>query len=393
MLSKILQSYLRFWAKRYLNRAKPQIIAITGSVGKTSAKEAIFEVLKTKFGNNVRKSEGNLNTETGVPLAILGYKQSPTQFYEWLPILFSYPVRALAAKKTPYLVLEMAADKPGDIKYLTGFVRPKVAVLTAIGPAHLAAFGSIDKIIEEKSNLLRALSADGWAVLNLDDERVRKISYGGRWQKITYGINQSADLMAQDISTQIIDFKPKTKFTLKGKIRAKVVSPTLGDSANICAMLAAAAVGVIYQASAEDIAAGLANLQSEKHRMNVLEGKNGSVIIDDCYNANPLSVKAALNVLKNLSGRKIAVLGEMREIGKITDESHRLLGAYAREVADVTVSVGALAKKYGFKTHFANKQKAIDYLLKEIRQGDIILIKASRAIGLEEIVKKLKSNS
>lgn len=391
MLSKILQSYLRFWVKRYLNRAKPYIIAITGSVGKTSAKEAIFEVLKIKFDNDVRKSEGNLNTETGVPLAIVGYSKSPNNIIQWLPIIFSYPFKALTARKVPYLILEMAADKPGDIKYLASIVKPKIAVLTAIGPSHLAAFGSIEKIIEEKSNLLRALDNTDYAVLNIDDERVRKVSYGGHWQKMTYGINQPADLRAKDIKTQIVNFTAKTTFDIIGKINLSVESLTLGDNANVYALLAGASVGQILNLAPKEIMQGLKNLNMAKHRMNVVRGKNESIIIDDCYNANPLSMKAALDVFKNLKAkRKIAVLGDMKEIGKITDESHKLLGEYAKSISSVAISVGELAKKYQFDKHFSNKAKAIDYLLKEIRPGDILLIKASRSIGLEEIVDAIK---
>src|SRR3989344_4600353 len=128
MFSKFLQFYLRFWAKWYLRRVRPQIIAITGSVGKTSTKNAIFEVLRVKYGGQVRKSEGNLNNETGVPLAILGITKSPSNPLGWLPVLVSCKLKSLFGKKVQILVLEMAADKPDDIKYLTSFVKPNIAV-------------------------------------------------------------------------------------------------------------------------------------------------------------------------------------------------------------------------------------------------------------------------
>lgn len=391
MLGKILQSYLRFWAKKYLNRVRPKIIAITGSVGKTSTKEAIFEVLKIRFSHKVRKSEGNLNTETGVPMAILGYQNSVTKFYQWLPIIFTAPIKSFFQPKTDYLVLEMAADKPGDIKYLTSFVKPFIAVLTAIGPAHLKAFGELDKIIEEKTALLWALPRDGWAVLNLDDENVRKVSYGGRYQKMTYAIEQSADIIAKNIETKIEKDHPRTKFHIKGKIDIAVSSPTLGGEANVYAALAAAAAGKILEIPPAQIKKGLEQIQNEKHRMNVLLGKNNTIIIDDCYNANPLSMRAALNVLKDLKGkRKIAVLGDMKELGKISAEAHRIIGQLARQVTKNIVAIGPLAKNFHAPHYFKTNEAAIAYLLKEIRVNDIILIKASRSMEFEKIVEKLK---
>lgn len=391
MLGKILQSYLRFWATRYLNRVRPKIIAITGSVGKTSTKEAIFEVLKYRFNGKVRKSEGNLNTETGVPMAILGYQNSVTKFYQWLPMILTAPVKSLTQPKTDYLVLEMAADKPGDIKYLTSFVKPFIAVLTAIGPAHLKAFGEMEKIIEEKTALLWALPRDGWAVLNLDDENVRKASYGGRWQKFTYGIEQKANVIATNIETKIEKGKPRTKFQIKGEIDIAVSSPTLGNEANVYAALAAAAVGKILEIPLSQIKKGLEQIKNEKHRMNVLAGKNNTIIIDDCYNANPLSMRAALNVLKDLKGgRKIAVLGDMKELGKISAESHRIIGKIARKITKNIIAVGPLARSYNAPHYFKTNEVASDYLLKEIRVNDIILIKASRSMEFEKIVERLK---
>src|SRR3990167_5834916 len=174
-MSKILQSYLRFFAKIYLKRATPKIVAVTGSVGKTSTKEAIFEVLKIKFAKKVRKSEGNLNNETGVPLAILGFQKSPANFFQWLPIIISAKIKALFGPKVELLVLEIAADKPGDIGYLTSFVKPKIAVITSIGPAHLEAFGTIEEIVKEKSSLLLAVGENGTAIFNIDDSNLKEI--------------------------------------------------------------------------------------------------------------------------------------------------------------------------------------------------------------------------
>lgn len=392
-MQKILFSYLKFWATGYLKRTNPEIVAITGSVGKTSAKEAIFEVLKVKYQTNVRKSEGNLNNESGVPLAILNYKKSPNNIFSWIAILASVPFRSLFLKSVKILVLELAADKPGDIKYLTSFVKPKVAVLTSIGPSHLAAYGSMEKIIEEKTDLLRALPAEGIAVLNIDDANVRKVSYGGRWQKITYGIQNAANIQAKDIDTQINNFNSATTFTLKdnGQV-SKISQNTFGLRTNVLASLAGAAVGKIYEIKSDEIANGLNKVLPENHRMNIFKGKNETIVIDDSYNANPLSMQAALEMLHHIKAkRKIAVLGDMREIGSISSEAHTLIGKYAHEVADLVVAVGSEAVKYKSDHHFKSKDKAAKYILNEIRSGDIILIKASRSIGLDKIAEELKN--
>lgn len=393
-MQKLLFSYLRFWAKGYLARTKPEIIAVTGSVGKTSTKEAIFSVLVEKFGSDVQKSSGNLNNETGVPLAILGYKNSPQKFYHWLPIILSFPFKAFLQPKKKILVLEFAADKPGDIKYLTSFVRPKIAVLTSIGPTHLENFGDLEKIVEEKADLLRALNIDkdSWAILNIDDENIRKIAYGGRFQKKTYSINMDADFKATNISTEISDFKPKTTFSIDfEKQKIKVNQNILGGVGNILAALSAAAIGRIYQLDGREISRGLEKVNQEKHRLNIVKGKNGSIIIDDSYNASPSSVKAALDILKKLpSKKKIVVLGDMRELGKISIEAHREIGKYAQECSNDQIAIGSLAKNYGFPNYFKNIKKAEEYLLRKIGPDDIILIKASRKIGLEKLVEGIK---
>ena len=391
MLAKILQNYLKFWAKKYLQRAKPKIVAITGSVGKTSTKEAVFSVISEVYGKNVNKSYGNLNSESGVPLAILGFKNSPTKIYEWIPIIFQVPFVSISQKTFKILILEFAADKPGDIKYLTSIVRPDIAVVTAIGPSHLAAFGEMHKIIEEKISLLWALPKDGWAVLNVDDENVRKASYGGRWQKMTYAIEQTADIKASNIVTSLKDGKVSTTFMLDGQIKANVAQENLGGQAVVYASLAAAAVGKILEISPEKIALGLSKIKNEKHRMQVLSGLNGSTIIDDSYNANPLSMRNALAVLKNLKAkRKIAVIGDMREIGEISSQAHIEIGHEAAKIADMVIGVGVEAKKFGATKYFKDRSKAIDYLAKEIKDGDLVLVKASRGIGLDKIVDALK---
>lgn len=394
-MSKLLQKYLRFWVRIYLQRTKPKIVAITGSISKTSTKEAIFEVLKIKFGTKIRKSVGNLNNETGVPLAIFGYEKSPTKSWQWLSIIIGVKWRALFGKKFKVLVLELAADKPGDIRYLTNFIHPDISCLTSIAPAHMAAFGSLEKITQEKTDLIRALSPEGWAIINLDDENLKTLSFKNT-QMITYAIEAKADIVAKNIMTEIIDFQPRTLFqVINENYKFRVAVHTLGRVWNVYSALAAVAVGEIFQMSPEDIIRGLSNIRTEVHRMSVLKGQKDTLIIDDSYNANPLSMKAALDVLGFLpkpkeNGRKIAVLGDMLEIGQISAEAHKSIGQYAQEVADIIIAVGREAQKYNSPLYFQTAREASDYLLANLQKNDIILIKASRAIGLEKVVEALK---
>ena len=404
MFSKILQNYLRFWARQYLKRVKPQIITVTGSAGKTSTKDAIFEVLKAGFGQNVRKSEGNLNTIYGVALAVLGFKKppvpldKPSSFWPWIPVIFTAPFKIWSNSKTKYLVLEIAADKPGDIKFTTSYVSPNIVVLTNIGPAHLEIFGSIEKIIEEKTGLIKALKDDGWAIINNDDENLKSIEENNFKIK-NFALNSQAQITAKNIVTDIENFQGLTNFqVISGPNKFLATSFTLGRVTNIYSALAAVAVGEILGLKKDVIISGIKNIKPEKHRMEIFVGKSGSIIIDDTYNANPLSMKAALDTLKILpspssGGKKIAVIGDMLELGKKTDDAHKLIGAYAQEVAEEVVAVGSHAKLFLAPNYFPVKKEAIDYLLSKVSQNDIILIKASRGMQFEEIVKALRADN
>jgi len=401
MFSKTLQNYLRFWARQYLKRVKPQIITVTGSAGKTSTKEAIFEVLKIGFGQSVRKSEGNLNTIYGVPLAILGYKKPPVSLdrsfslWPWIPVIFTVPFKIFANSKTKYLVLEIAADKPGDIEFTTSYVRSDIAVLTNIGPAHLEIFGTIEKISQEKIGLIKALKNGGWAIINNDDENLANIEENNFKIK-TFALNSQAQITAKNIVTDIENFQGLTNFqVISEQNKFLATSFTLGRVTNIYSALAAIAVGEILGLGKDKIISGIKNIKPEKHRMEIFSGKNGSTIIDDTYNANPLSMKAAFDTLKILSnppagGKKIAVLGDMLELGEISPEAHKLIGAYAKEVADEVVAIGEQAKLFEAQKYFPDKKEGINYLLSKVSQNDIILIKASRGMGFEEIVEALK---
>lgn len=354
---KIIEWILKQMAIAVLRSRQPEIIGITGSVGKSSTKEAIFSVLKEKFSGKIWKNEGNLNEEIGVPLTILGFKR-PVRWFEWpfvliiaLPRFIAYRLSLIAYPQI--LVLEFAANKPGDIKYLTSFVKPKIGIITAIGLAHTEFFGNLDNIIKEKGILVEILPRDGWAILNQDDPEVRKMALRTKAQVVYY---------------QGGGFDSDKK--------------------------AARAIGEIYHLSEAEIKQGLAGYRTLPHRMDILEGIKGTTIIDDCYNANPLSMERALAQLRAKSlelraKRRIAVLGDMLELGRFAKEEHKKIAEKARQIADLLVTVGPNFAKTKSDYCFEGSRRAADFLLKEIKEDDIILIKGSRGMRMEKIVETL----
>ncbi len=356
----ILELYLKWLANIVLNIRKPKIIAITGSVGKSSAKEAIFSILHQKYGSRVFKSEGNLNEEIGVPLSVLGFKRS-VRWFEWPVILiasFVYTIWYIVFGDSypKILILELAAQKPGDIKYLTSFIKPNIAIITAVGLAHSEYFKSLENIIEEKSRILEVLSESDWALLGKNNELTKKIL---------------------------------------SKIKANIMY--FNDTADEPEKEIARAVVKILKIDQNTIETGLKSYRPLPHRLNILRGKNQTVIIDDCYNANPLSMKRALNKLKAndlqlRASRRIAVLGDMLELGDFAFIAHKEILELAKKFADIVITVGAEFAKQKNRWHFSTNMQAAEFLLKEIRPGDIILIKGSRGIHMEEIVNQLSKS-
>ena len=348
----ILQFKLKFLASHILKKFKPQIVAVTGSVAKSTTKEAIFYVLHEKYQNKIARSIGNLNTEIGTPLAILGFAKNPHGL-EWISVMFKSLWRAFTLKTYPQiLILEMAADKPGDIKYLTSFIKPNVAVITAIGPAHLETFKTLNNIIDEKMNLIRALPKDGTAFLNQGDEILQK--------------------EAQKISQKIIWY----------------------SGGNILSFDAARKIGEYFKLTEGQIKKGFADFEPIKSRLNLILTKRGSTIIDDTYNANPLSMKFAIDFLANKApSRKIAILADMLELGKESQCLHYKIGQYARERVDLLIGIGEMAKNFQ-KSDFYYQD--VDCAIKEIfsdidfQKDDWILLKGSRRMEMEKIVDFLK---
>jgi len=394
----IIGRLLAFKAKHFLRNHHVQVIAITGSIGKTSTKEAIYTVLKKKF--NVHSSGKSFNTEFGLSLAILQESESGfSSPVAWIKILN----RVFFEKKKPYqkIVLEMGADKPGDIKRLINIAPPKIAVITNVNLVHLAEgqFKNIDSITKEKGTLIRHLPKEAVAVLNYDDKRVRQMSTNAF--KLTYGVDTSAMLVVKDIKMTSKDIK---FFVTYENHSEKFVVPVIGGF-QIYVLLPAIAVGLQMGMKLYEIREALSEFSLPPGRMNPIKGINGSKIIDGSYNASPTVMESSLNILADLKAeRKIAVLGTMNELGNITHEAHVKIGVKAAKVADLLIFVGKEALTYkkgaisvGMKedkiyTFFASDE-AGEWLKNELSTGDLVLVKGSQNnVRMEKLVKLIMND-
>ena len=360
------------WWRRRLN---PRIIGVTGSVGKTTTKELIAAVLGTRY--RTFKSEGNYNNEIGLPLMLLKL----TEAHE----------RA---------VLEMGFYQPGEIRFLCDLARPHVGVVTNVYAVHLERAGSIENIARGKAELVEALPAapEGVAILNFDDPLVRAMHSRTRARVITYGLDPAADVWADGIESLGLSGIHFHLHYRRETLHVRV--PLLGRH-SVHTALRAVAVGLSESLTWQEIVEGLQAIGATQLRLVAVTGPHGSVILDDTYNASPESVVAALNLLSDLEGRRVAVLGDMLELGSHEELGHRLVGRRARDVADLLVTVGPRAHLIAEEARDAGlpadvvieletSAQAVDLLRRVIQRGDVVLLKGSRGVRLDVIVPALE---
>jgi UDP-N-acetylmuramoyl-tripeptide--D-alanyl-D-alanine ligase len=375
-----LQQVAAYWRRQHDVR----VIGITGSVGKTTSKEVIAAVLSQRF--RTLKSEGNYNNEIGLPLTLLNLVASHER-----------------------VVLEMGMYDLGEIAQLAEIALPQVGVVTNVGPTHLERLGTIARIAQAKAELPQALppaEEGGVAILNSDDEWVMAMAGQTEARVFTYGLRMDSDLWADDIEGEGLE---GIRFRLhhgRETVHARV--PMLGRH-SVHTSLRAAAVGLVEGLAWEEVMTGLRD-QSAQLRLVAVPGPAGSTILDDSYNSSPASCIAALNLLDELgargeAGRRIAVLGDMYELGSYEEEGHKVVGRRARDVSDVLVAVGSLGRIIGEEALKAGMSaesvclvetnaQAIECLRSLIEPGpigDTILVKGSRGLGMEEIVTALQS--
>ena len=349
------------------------VVAVTGSSGKTSTKDLLAQVLRTA-GETVAPVN-SLNGEIGVPLTVC--RVTPA---------------------TRFLVAEMGARGVGHLAYLTTIAPPDVAVVLNVGVAHVGEFGSKGAVAQAKGELVEALPSDGVAVLNADDERVRRMAKRTSARVVTYGFAADADVRAEAVESAGLD---GMRFTLvaAGERRDATI-PGLGRLA-VHNALAAAAVGLAAGLDAGSVVTALGRGWSAPHRGAIVRA-GGVTIVDDAYNASPSSVEAALELLAGLPGRRIAVLGEMLELGPEHEAGHERVGAVAAAVVDrlIVIGDGAIgiasgARAAGIQSGrievVADRAAALAHLLDVLAPGDVVLVKASRGIALELLVVDLRA--
>ncbi|HET7726574.1 MAG TPA: UDP-N-acetylmuramoyl-tripeptide--D-alanyl-D-alanine ligase [Candidatus Limnocylindrales bacterium] len=371
---RALQAVASAWRLRF----RPLVVGITGSIAKTSTKEAVATVLAERL--TTLKNEGNLNNEIGLPLTVLRLR----------------PEHEAA-------VLEMGMYVGGEIRDLAAIGRPRIGVVTAVQAVHLSRIGTLDAIERAKGELVEALppAADGGvAVLNADDERVVRMSARTAARAMTYGFGPGAEVRGTDVESAGLDGMAFTLDTPSGIRPARI--PALGRL-SVHNALAAAAVGLAAGLDLDAIVAGLSRGWAAPHRGEIRRA-GGVTIVDDSYNASPGSVRAALELLGGLKGRRVAVLGEMRELGDAADRGHREVGAAAAAVCDRLVVVdgepgggasgiatGAVEAGIPPDRVIAvpDRAAALDALAALLAPGDVVLVKASRGIALDLLVEDL----
>lgn len=349
-------------------QSKIPVVAITGSVGKTSTKDMVASVLSQKF--KVLKTEGNLNNDIGLPMTILKLKDEEI------------------------MVVEMGMNHFGEIRKLTKIAKPNLAVITNIGTAHIGNLGSRENILKAKLEILEGLQPGGAIVINNDNDLLQKwVREDKEYKKITYGItNKNSDYTAENIEF----YEDKTTYQLN-TIKEKEVSVPVGGEHFVLNSLCAIAVGRYFNMNYDQIIKGIANLNLTGRRMELIKTKMGTVIINDAYNANYDSMTAALNYLKRVSNkRKIAVLGDMLELGEYSEKIHKKVGEETDGI-DILITVGSEAKNIARTSKasktlcYENNQNAINEIEKIMDKNDIILVKASNGMRFDKIIDQLVS--
>ncbi|MDE2019480.1 MAG: UDP-N-acetylmuramoyl-tripeptide--D-alanyl-D-alanine ligase [Patescibacteria group bacterium] len=421
-LTNLLRGTLRNLSRLTIWRYGPRVIGITGSVGKTSTKLAIAAVLAKE--NRVRFSRGNLNSELGVALTILGTwsereldlvsrntangtKRIRKTFF-WIKVLLSSAWRVIF-KTSSYpeiLILEYGADRPGDIKYLLKFARPTIAVITAVGeiPVHVEFYAGPEEVAREKGRLIEALNSTGFAVLNHDDATVTNLKDRTRARVSTYGFAPGADLRIVRFENRVEQGRPagiSFKLENAGSLVPVRIDGVLGH-VHAYAAGAAASVGLIFGMNLVKISEALESYAPASSRTELVPGVKRTLVIDDAYNASPLSMHAALDALRDLPAkRKVAVLGDMLEIGKYAIEAHEAMGRLAAASADVLVAVGPRAKFIAEAAREAGMKKSVVFSFDTadeakkpveqlIKEGDLVLVKGSHAIQLDKVVEEIR---
>ncbi len=349
------------------------VIGVTGSVGKTSTKELIADVLAQRL--TTLRTPANLNTDIGVPLALMQL-----------------------GDEHQVAVLEMAMNDVGDIRRLARLAAPSIGVVTNVQPSHLERLGTMQRIANAKSELVAELPRDGAAILNFDDARVLAMAHRTNARVVTFGLSPDADVSGRDLRSKGLG---GIDFTVQHDGRQLPVHAALPGAHFAHAVVAAIAVAIQLGFTFEEAVEAVGRVE-RGGRVVVAEGLDGSTILDDCYNANPASMLAALDLLAQMQGRRVAVLADMLELGSFEVEGHRQVGQRAASVVDWLLTVGERARIIADEARanglrptsiesFDHNAAAVERLREGLRHGDFVLVKGSHGMQLDQVVNAIRA--
>ncbi|MCB9810134.1 UDP-N-acetylmuramoyl-tripeptide--D-alanyl-D-alanine ligase [Candidatus Nomurabacteria bacterium] len=408
IFKSIIVRILTLEASILLKRHKPKVIAITGSVGKTSTKDAVYAAIK----NNIyaRKSEKSFNSEIGVPLTVLGLPNAWNSPYKWIKNVMDGLFTALFSRTYPeVLILEAGIDRKGDMDRLTRWLKPDVVVLTRLPevPVHVEYFSTPEAVVEEKMKLVSALKPDGVLIYNNDDVVIQSKLPEVLQRKVGFGRYIETDFTARKDRVVYADDQPiGVEFEVEhmGAVHKVLISETIGTQ-HMYSSIAAIAVADELSVPIANTVESLLSLSTPPGRMRLIPGIKASMLIDDSYNSSPIACEQALQALKELSyaKRKIAVLGDMLELGKFSSTEHRKIGVKVAETADILFAVGVRAQQIaeGALSAGMSDKNVFQYedvaragreLQAILNNGDVVLIKASQGVRAEKIVEEVMAD-
>lgn len=400
-MKKLILWKLSMASRLILKKYKPRVVGITGSIGKTSVKEAAFAVAAEGF--RARTNIKNYNNEYGLPFTIIGQESPRRNIFKWATLfLKAWKLILFPSDYPEVLVLEMGIDKPGDMEELLNIVTPDIAVLTTVGISHLQYFGTKEVVLREKSKIFSKMNSQNTAILNFDDEKVKSLDNILPAKIISYGKNSSSNVKIISyrgtFSNEKNCFGTECEISWSGHTQKIFLKNVLGFPP-VSAAAAGAAVGISLGMDAEKIRRGMENFKAQPGRMRIVEGINGSLLIDDTYNAAPLSTTAALNEFAQFDSdkfeikKRVVILGSMVELGDESDSAHEKIGEVVRASrVDVFVGVGDEMKKAKSDFWFSSSSEAISKAIELAEPGTLFLVKGSQAKRMEKVSLALLKN-
>ncbi len=405
LIKKILFWKMTILARMVIFRRKPEIIAITGSVGKTSTKEAIYTVLSG--GKNIKKCEDDLGGNKSILFALLDAKHDLSIKGMIRALMHGMDVFVFGGEYPETIILEFNARKVGDIKKIAKWLHPDIVLVTRLPevPVHIEFFKGSKEMTEEKMSIARALKMSGTLILNADDDNVMAHKEDLKSKTLTYGGSESANIRFSDVALAQATSETKGGLTFKANFDEKIFPVFLPDIySESYVYIALSALAVAYAKGMNMVHAieRLLEYKTPQGRMQIIYAKNDVVFIDDSFNSSPLALESALSVLGNIpfGKRKVAVLGDMLELGRFTDESHFNAGQYSYKHADILVTSGLRAKKIAegakstrmshkkiFETE--NERDTEDILFKILKKGDVVLVKGAKKMNMRKIIDSL----